>query len=321
MFHVPVSGKAVPRGGFYRIGKSYRLASEPVICYKPFKPTTNMKTPFICFASLAAVAAAAPLPDYPVVYNPQTGGPVSNPAFGRQEVAPAPSVPSPVQAQPGFQTPPVSPTYRLPRYMDPTCYEVNVSFEYGFKATPDHRYACDVVGAELEGAFTFAKRQAVTLSLGFAGGGQTNDFWVVDDDNFVYPFTDSYDRTSFTLMVGYRYTQPVGKNWVVQVGAKCGMDVQTLDIDYGFGWSGYYYDYPYYDEWNDGQRDTDVGLAFAGYVNIGYRLSPNAMLYVGYQFRGSTAQPKMNYDIPDVPHEKTGSMRWHEVRLGISFNF
>ena len=302
-------------------GRVYKLAYECVFCYKTPKRLSTMKKQFFILALLgtATAAQAASLPDYPVVYNPQTGGPVQNPNYAQ---TPPPSAPAP-QAMPaspqsypaadgqpqGYYSP------LVPRYMDPSSYEVGLNLEYGFKASPDHRYACDIAGFELEGAYRLSKRHAITASIGFAGGGQTNDFLVVNPHGGFDPFTDSYDRSSFTLMVGYRFTQPLGRRWVLQLGAKCGMDVQTLDIDYGYGWR-----WPY-DDWGDGQRDTDVGLAYAGYVNFGYRLTSNTVLYVGYQFRGSTAEPKMNYSIPEVPHEKAGSMRWHEVRIGASFRF
>ena len=275
------------------------------------------------------VAAATPLPDYPLIYSPAVGGPVANPDYARI----SPSLPAAPKQTPGSavaaevdRTLPntgqnsLPPVPRMPRYMRSSSYELDITGAYGFKAAPDNFFSCDMVGAELEGAYYFAKHHAFTLSLGIMGGGRTEDLWVIPPDgDRPYPFTDSYDRMSFTLMAGYRYSQRIGRYMLLQVGAKCGMDVQTLDIDYGYGWSGY----PYgdYNDWGPDQSDTAVGMGYAGYVNVGFYVSTNVVLHVGYQFRGSTARPKADYEMPGVPVEKVGTMRWHEVRLGFLIRF
>ncbi len=290
-----------------------------------------MKTHAFIFLLMGAVAvaAAAPLPDYPVIYNPAVGGPVANPNYARTTS----SLPAEPKQTPGAAVATAAdralpdagqntlpPVPRRPRYMNPSCYELDITGTYAFKAAPDNLFSCDMVGAELEGAYYFTKHHAFTLSLGIMGGGRTEDFWVIPSDGgHPYPFTDSYDRMSFTLMAGYRYSRRLGRYMLLQAGAKCGMDVQTLDIDYGYGWSGY--PYGYYNDWGPDQSDTAVGMGYAGYVNVGFYISTNVVLHVGYQFRGSTARPKADYEIPGVPVEKVGTMRWHEVRLGFLIRF
>ena len=209
-----------------------------------------MKTHAFIFLLMGAgaVAAAAPLPDYPVIYSPAVGGPVANPNYARI----SPSLPAAPKQTPGSavaveadRTLPntgqntLPPVPRTPRYMRSSSYELDITGSYGFKATPDNLFSCDMVGAELEGAYYFTKHHAFTLSLGIMGGGRTEDLWVIPPNGDPpYPFTDSYDRMSFTLMAGYRYSRRLGRYMLLQAGAKCGMDVQTLDIDYGYGWSG-----------------------------------------------------------------------------------
>lgn len=239
---------------------------------------------FILFA--AGAAAAAPLPVGPMVYSPARA---AAPKPARAAAAPAED--------------------ELGRYT------VDLNIGYAFRGVPDSKYACDMVCAELEGAYFVLPHHALTLSVGVAGGGETNDFWVVDHHG-VYPFTDSYDRTSLTLMGGYRYSRTIGRYGMVQLGAKCGMDVQTLNVDYGYGWSGY----PYCDD-DRGKDGTSVGMAYAGYVNVGAFVSRRTCFYVGYQFRGSTARPSVNSGFPDTPKSCTSTMRWHEVRLGATFHF
>ena len=245
-------------------------------------------------------AAAAQTPNFPVIYSPETGGPVANPAYHSQ-------------------IPPVTPAAYYSASV-PTRYAFDLLIGYGFKAVPDSKYATDVASCELEGAYRLSARQEVTFSLGLAGGGETNDYWVSEYGPHHHhessPFTDSYDRLSFTVMAGYRFTQPITRRVSLQLGAKCGMDVQTLDVDYGYGWSGYPYN-----RYSDGKSDTKVGMAYAGFANIVFHVTPYSDVVVGYQFRGSTAKPEPKSDSPDWPGAHVGTMRWHEVHVGAIFHF
>lgn len=265
-----------------------------------------MKRTYLSLLALAVIgsAAAAPLPDYPIVYSPEAGGPVANPAYAARPKAPAASqVPPASQIQPeeAPQTPPLR-------------YTLEINAGYGFKAVPDSKFACDVTTVELEGAYYLVPHHALTLSLGYASGGTTRDYWLHDGRHY-QPFTDSYDRSSFTLMAGYRYSRMLGRYIILQAGAKAGMDIQTLNVDYGPGW----HPYPY--GLYDGQDGAAVGFAYAGYANLGFFVTPNTCLHVGYQFRGSTATPSADSEIPDVPKFRTHAMRWHEIRAGITVHF
>ncbi len=256
---------------------------------------------------------AATTPDYPVIYDPAVGGPVANPAYGKADARKTGEVACAKQ------------TTTIPRYMNAANYELNLTLSYGFDATPGDRYACNMVGCEVEGAYYLTQHQALTLSLGFAGGGDTENYWVEGDGHYPgYPWTDSYDRYSVTLMGGYRYVQKIGRYCEVQVGAKCGMDVQILNTDFGLGWSDY--DHDVLDD--RGDTHAAVGFGYAGYVNLCFPISKNGYLLIGYQYRGSTAKPHAKYDIPGDPGMsgyrldiQTHSMRWHEVRVGVSFNY
>ena len=259
-----------------------------------------MKKSLCLFALAAAVgaASASPLPDYPVVYSAAAGGPVANPAY-----APAAAQAAPAPAQTA-----------VPASRTQGRYSLELNAGYGFKAMTGGKYECDMAGMELEGAWYVAPHHALTLSIGYAGGGRTDDYWVVGREG-AYPFTDSYDRDSFTLMAGYRYSRMLGKYLIFQAGAKCGMDVQTLDVDYGFGWHAYPYDS------FKGQDGTAVGMAYAGYTYLGFFVSPSVCLHAGYQFKGSTAKPSADSGFPDEPKFRTHSLRWHEVRVGLTVHF
>lgn len=200
----------------------------------------------------------------------------------------------------------------LPRYRNPHAYTVDVHAAYGFSAAPSSKYETDMFGCEVEGAFYFTPRQAVTLSLGVAGGGDDHHYWVSDGSHY-WPFTDSYDRTDITLMAGYRFTQPLGRYVTLSLGAKCGLDVQYLSVDYGYGFR---------DWWDDGDQDgTSAGFGYAGYAGFGFQLSPHVSLEVAYQYRGATTKPRAKSGYVDVPDYKASSMRWHEVRVGFRCRF
>lgn len=260
-----------------------------------------MKKNSLVIALLAAgqTLAAAPLPDYPVVYSPEVGGPVPNPAYAAARSQARSAAPAAAQSQAPEQ---------------PLRYALEINAGYAFKAVPDSRFACDMTTAELEGAYFIMPHHAVTLSLGYAGGGSTRDYWVWNGKGYT-PFTDSFDRSSFTVMAGYRYSRMLGRYVLLQTGVKAGLDVQTLDVDYGPGW----HPYPY--ARYDGQDDTVAGLAYAGYASVGFFITESACLHAGYQFRGSTASPSAASEIPDVPDFRAHSMRWHELRVGLTVHF
>lgn len=271
---------------------------------------------------MTGTVVAAPLPDYPVVYDPTVRGPVQNPAYAktRRAVPAATPLQQPPPALPeayAAQRHPATTAQHYPRYMDSSNYEFTLSVNYGFKACPDNAYACDMLGFELEGAYYLTNHQAITLSFGFAGGGDDENFWVIPEDAPPYPWTDSYDRSSITLALGYRFSHRLGRFCELQVGAKCGLDVQSLDTEFGYGWSDPYYDNP----WDCGKRDTVAGMIYAGYVNICFPIARNGSFFVGYQYRGSTAKPSAKYGFPYNMSIETGSMRWHEVRLGVNLTF
>lgn len=252
------------------------------------------KVHYLLTLLVAGSAMASTLPDYPVVYSPEAGGPVPNPAYAGQSAA----------------------VTTTTTYAQGTLgrFTLDVNTGYGFNAAPDSKFSCDIVSLDLEGAWYFLPHHALTLSLGYAGGGRTDNYWVRDRHGYV-PFTDSYDRDSFTLMGGYRYSHMLGSYVLLQFGGKCGMDVQTIDMDYGYGWRYEPYDY------HDGQNDTKVGMAYAGYVWLGFFVSQNTCVHVGYQYKGSTAKPAPSSGYPDVPDFRSHSMRWHEVRFGITMHF
>ena len=262
-------------------------------------PSSDMKKSHFLLTLLAASSSlAAALPNYPTIYSAEAGGPVPNPNYATASSSYTTSTPSPTGANLGR-------------------YALDINFGYGFKATPDNKFACDMASVELEGAYYVAPHHALTLTLSFAGGGRTDDYWtqVGGHRGEFYPFTDSYDRYSYSLMAGYRYSRMLGRYAFLQVGAKGGLDIQRLDVDYGYGWHAY----PY--ESYKGQDDTAAGFAYAAYAYVGFFVTQSICLHVGYQFKGTTAKPTADSGYSDVPRFRGETMRWHEVRAGVTIHF
>ena len=203
---------------------------------------------------------------------------------------------------------PVSQPERLIRYT------VDLNMGYSFSAAPNSRFACDMFGGELEGAYYLIPHHALTVSAGVASGGKTRDFWV-RYNGWYLPFTDSYDRMSITLMPGYRFSHMIGKRLILQVGAKAGLDIQSVSTEYGYR--------PHHGCYDDRHErsSTSAGLGYAGYAYVGFFVTKDVCVHLGYQYKGSTATPSVKYDLPWVGDAKTRSMRWHEVRAGVSVQF
>lgn len=265
------------------------------------------------YLALALVGiAAAQQANYPTIYSPEAGGPVPNPAYHSQAAAPVISgyaLPAPTPMQSSYFAGPTKPINR---------YMIDLTIGYGFKGVPNSKYATDVTTCELETAYNLTYHQSLTLSFGITSGGKTNNYWVRDErphHHDLTPFTDSFDRYSLSIMGGYRFTQPLLGGVSLVLGAKCGLDVQTIEIDYGYGWSGY----PYNCE--KGNRDTKAGMAYAGYASLLFHVSQNSALLLGYQFRGSTCKPSPDSEYSESGRIHSRTMRWHEVRIGLSCRF
>lgn len=253
-----------------------------------------MRVPFLLLASCVLTGAAVSLAEAAAPVSP-----VASPAL-------LPSASYPEARFARFED------FPLPR----SRWEVGMNMGYGFCAAPDSEFSTDMFGVELEGAYHFHSHQALTLAMGFAGGGEDRFYWVLDEKGAVYPFTHDYDRSNFYLMAGYRADLPLGKRVSLSLGARCGLDVQRLGIDYGPGWRG---------GWGYGYDDSDTaaGWGYAAYAKVTVALTPQSSLEVGYQFRGSTTQPKAGWGYwgGDEPPHTAADLRWHEVRVGFRFHF
>lgn len=200
-------------------------------------------------------------------------------------------------------------------------HQFSINLSYGISSNSENElYDCNMGRFELEYTNQFAPYQAVTIGLGIGGGG--------GDVQMLLPgqyrprhFEYEYNRTSVTLMVGYRVQIPVTQNISLAAGVKAGMDVQRLSLDY----------YPYdkrYDPYEDTyysepeQDDTAVGFFYAAYAGLNYKINERTSLEVGYQFSSSSARPEARHEWErGCPHVKAPEWGVHEIRAGLRFDF
>lgn len=210
----------------------------------------------------------------------------------------------------------------------PWDYRMGISCHYGICGSRDEDFASDIVGLNWEGALFITQHHLLTLSGGLYVGVETHHD-DVEKDGFLYPH--EYNRSGFTLMVGYAYSRQLSERWQVDLGVSGGLDCQLLDVDDAavprprrrgqsdpFGTDDDWY---VEDEWDDGQRSRDFGFTYAGYVCLGYRVSEKIIVSLGYRYRASTAAPKAHYAYVNAPSRKAGSLAWHEVHLGLTYLF
>ncbi len=199
----------------------------------------------------------------------------------------------------------------------------------GIRAVPHSRYATDIYGFEAELGFHVTRRQAFTLSLSFGSGGdhRTN---LIETEKGAWPVSEDFERSDFNLLLGYRFTQPLGERTRISFGIKGGLDVQGLSYD--DYWRKRYFEenppdwdpdtgeYEYDPDYNYQERTW--GFAYAASVMLEQKLTDSFSFILGYQYKGSTTEP----DVPSVVPgggvgDKARAMGWHEVHLGIRASF
>lgn len=200
-------------------------------------------------------------------------------------------------------------------------WEWGLNAGYGFKSPSKGAYATDLFGAEMRGAYYFLPHHAVTATLGVALGNHGS---FPEEGN---RFSDGYSLVDCYLMAGYQASIPLGKRMMLSFGAKGGADLQDLDLNYGKN----YLDDIWLDEegWvrkdyrsEYKKHDLALGLGYAAYVDLSYRLGEERWLTICYQFRGATTQPGITRTWEEGAFKQcTPEMQWHEVRVGLMWRF
>ncbi len=266
-----------------------------------------------------------PTPDLSTL-SPEVRGRVFN-------ASPGAAVPlRPAELQPNAPLPPLpSPQYgTLPQGHEQTRdkFSADVRGYCGLRAVPHSWHATDMWGLEVELAYSFTPRQAITFSASIGRGGN-DEVNVMETPEGPMAVSEDFTRTDFSAMVGYRFTQPLSARTRIAFGIKCGLDVQHLsyedseaarrdeghweydDID---GEHEFVYDDHSYGE-------TSCGFAYAASVMLTTQLTEHTSLLLGYQFRGATTEPDAPSVVPGGPSVSTSAMRWHEIHAGVHFVF
>ncbi len=195
-----------------------------------------------------------------------------------------------------------------------------VNFVGGFSNGNGELYDTDIYSVEIELAYDLNKYNALTLGMSMGMGGGDEAMWLPGRKGPRY-FEYDYTRAPITFMLGYRLQVPITNRVTFVMGAKGGLDIQSISLDY------YPHEYRYDPDddtyYNDPeQRDHKFGLTYAAYAGLSFKLSEKTSLEVGYQFRASTARPEVRREWEHgSPTVKVPELGLHEVRVGLRFDF
>lgn len=209
---------------------------------------------------------------------PAMAGQPANIATTPWEVSPGPLVASPITVELGAG-------YN---------YAVHKAMEMG---TPNARV--NTYNVDLTSVYHLDDHNALTMRLGYATGSgrETADYTGEGD-----LLRNRIRSNSFSLMPGYRYTQPINDKLSAFAGANIGIGNTSLK----------------YKDSNDlslyKSHDSDWGFVYSAEAGIRYALNTNLDIFAAYQFSGSTAQP----EIDRVNSRKQIS---HGLRIGVGMKF
>lgn len=186
-----------------------------------------------------------------------------------------------------------------------------------------------------------SENHAFTFEIGFGYGG--DDFGkpelysdYADYSNWYDSHSDEYtdfsfQRMSVNMMVGFRTVIPIVRRLSATVGIKGGVDFQCLSLDHSVEryhdpyydrYTGIYYPGGWKSDFEHDQVAWAAGFVYAAYAGINYEVSEKVSLELGYQFRGTTAQPEVtNYWQEGCPKVKGAKLNFHEIRFGVRGKF
>ena len=273
----------------------------------------------VLFCSLAAAAGAATAPP-----KPEEHGPVWSSVHRQHK-------------QPTTQAPPAPPVDSDTIPYEDLRRDVHASLFLGLPSTKHKAYSCNLYGLEVEYARHLTRHHSFTLSASMANGSKDKGKWAVVDGERI-PFTNEYRRTSVCLMAGWRTSLHLSSSLLLSAGAKAGIDIHVLNVDFGRNWladderhKNEHHDHYHSDSDSDpwcnkhdsyGNNHAKVGFAYALSGTVSYCISYSSAIFVGYTYRASTAAPDAEPgNAADPPRVRTSAMGWHEIHIGYSKYF
>ncbi len=155
----------------------------------------------------------------------------------------------------------------------------------------------DVYGGDITAVHKMDKNNSLNLRLGYSFG---------DKAAYAYGYKYETDVHSFYLMPGYRYTHALTDKTSLYLGANIG--VTNLSVkDHVRGPLG-----------TASSHNSEYGFGYSGEIGLRYAISENCELFAAYEFVGSTASPRIQYNGASFG---TRDQTYHAIRAGASFRF
>ena len=206
-----------------------------------------------------------------------------------------------------YNAPAPAPTFTAPAAEDGPALEIGYTISWGaahiFKGM-DPNKSIRSNGVDLTGVYEFNRHHAVTLRAAYSLGARSwADETEIDDHGELVGSHNRVRMHTFSVMPGYRYTQPLCSHCALYAGVNAGLTNQSIKDSY----------------YENGAKDFtghDSAWGFAYSAEAGARISltPCTEFFVAYHFTGSTA--RNSHDDIKTHHQVN-----HGIRTGFEFKF
>lgn len=180
----------------------------------------------------------------------------------------------------------------------PISLEIGWSYNFAGRNIADmgpNSLKVDTLGVDFTGLYKLDQHNALNLRFGFASG---SDSITSGDDK------DKYTINAFSLMGGYRLTTDLTQNLQGFAGINVGVVNTSVRNKYS-----------YHDAENN-SHDTTYGFGYSAELGLRYIATEDVDVFVGYQFSGNTARPKLWNGAEPTKHQL-----YHSIRFGVNCKF
>lgn len=203
----------------------------------------------------------------------------------------------------------VLPAQECPWWMEATGFygfSQNKLFKASSAAQAGH---VDLIGGDLTLGRNFGKSasggvNSLDLRFGYGYGSNAHHEDFTDIGGDIYK--EKARVNNFYLMPGYRYSMNVNDSWSFFVGVHAGVDNMSIKSDMDLGMEQLH------------AHKSAWGFAYSAELGMKYHMTKDWYWQMAYEFRGSTASPKLVYDGESM---ETRKQMYHTVRLGLGWNF
>ncbi len=177
----------------------------------------------------------------------------------------------------------------------PLTFEVAGVYNYAHNDLFAENYVKDIdtYGADITAVYALSDKHSLNLRLGYTFGDEAITYGVVRNETDVH---------TFSLMPGYRYTQPITE----KLAAYAGVNVGLVNVSVKDRWTA--------PGAVEGAHDSEYGLGYSAEIGLRYEVAENWEVFAAYQLSGSTATPA-----PEM--RDTHKQLYSGVRVGAGFKF